>query len=137
MDQKLYDMLNHAIARELQVSIQYMWQHVMGKGLESPPVKALLRQISIVEMKHAEAIAERLNQLGGEPTTKPQEIIIGTSLREMIELDLAAEAEAIRLYKAIIKYARELEDPTTASLFEPILAAEEEHHNTFSELLGR
>lgn len=137
MDQKLYDMLNHAIARELQVSIQYMWQHVMAKGMESPSVKALLRQIALVEMKHAEMIADRLNQLGGEPTTKPQTITIGGSLREMIELDLEAEAEAVRLYKAIIKYAREIEDPTTASLFEPILAAEEEHHALFSDLLGR
>jgi bacterioferritin len=137
MDEKLHDMLNQAIARELQVSIQYMWQHVMGKGLESPAVRAELRKISIVEMKHAEDIAERLNELGGEPTTKPQRITIGTALRDMIQLDRDAEAEAVRLYKGIIKYAREIEDPTTAHLFEGILAAEEEHLQTFEDLLER
>jgi bacterioferritin len=62
---KLKDMLNKSIAREIQVSIQYMWQHVLAKGIEGHAIKDEIRSIAIVEMKHAEDIAERLACLGG------------------------------------------------------------------------
>lgn len=61
----LLDLLNKAIARELQVSIQYMWQHVQWRGVKGFAVKDELKNIAISEMKHAEAIAERLSYLGG------------------------------------------------------------------------
>ena len=66
---KLLDMLNQAIARELQVSIQYMWQHVQWKGVEHYAVTEELKKTAVAEMKHAEKIAERLWYLGGKPTT--------------------------------------------------------------------
>ena len=68
---ELLELLNSAIAREIQVSIQYMWQHVQWKGVKAFSIKDELRKIAITEMKHAEAIAERLVYLGGEPTTTP------------------------------------------------------------------
>jgi len=132
---RLFELLNKAIARELGVSIQYMWQHVMALGMESPEVKDIFKEIAIVEMKHAEDIAERLFYLGGTPTTKPTPINIGESLRDMVGLDLQAENEAIELYSEIIRVAGESEDSTTRLLFEEILIAEEEHKNTFSKLL--
>jgi bacterioferritin len=49
------DLLNKGIARELQVSIQYMWQHILAKGVESVAVEDIFREIAIAEMKHAEA----------------------------------------------------------------------------------
>jgi bacterioferritin len=134
--QKLKDMLNDAIAREISVSIQYMWQHVQIKGLTAEAVGGTLRTIAMAEMLHAERIAERLDYLGGEPTTKPANIEIGKSAEEMLGLDVAAEEEAIEMYREIISLAGEEGDPTTRQLFEQILAEEEGHHDTFRTLLG-
>lgn len=131
----MLDLLNKAIARELGVSIQYMWHHVMAMGMESPEIKDVFKEIAIVEMKHAEDIAERLFYLGGTPTTKPTPIKVGGSLKEMIEANLQAEIEAVAMYKEIIDKASEKEDTTTRLLFEEILTAEEEHKHTFSILL--
>jgi bacterioferritin len=134
---KLKDMLNMAISREIQVSIQYMWQHVRATGIESLGATDRLRKIAITEMKHAEAIAERLDYLGGEPTTEPASIEVGKTLSQMIDLDIKAEEEAIALYRDIIKLAMKEEDFTTKKLFEGILADEEEHHNEFQVFKGR
>ncbi len=135
MADEFLELLNKAIARELGVSIQYMWHHVMALGMESPEIKDVFKEIAIVEMKHAEDIAERLFYLGGTPTTKPTPIQVGGSLKEMIEADLQAENEAIVMYKEIINKASERGDTTTRLLFEKILEAEEEHKHTFSILL--
>ncbi len=134
---ELKEMLNMAIAREIQVSIQYMWQHVLAKGFEGEIVKPELRRIAIVEMTHAELIAERLAYLGGKPTTEPAPINVGETAREMIEIDVKAEEEAIDLYRKIIKKALEEDDYTTAKLFEQILQDEEAHHDYFTSVLGK
>ena len=60
---KLLEMLNKAIAMELQVSIQYMWQHVLATGVDSVAVADVFKDFAITEMKHAEAIAERMRVL--------------------------------------------------------------------------
>ncbi|RLF95300.1 ferritin, partial [Thermococci archaeon] len=120
MSEKLLDLLNEAIARELQVSIQYMWQHVLWKGPEGLAVKDEFKRIAISEMKHAEAIAERLAYLGGTPTTKPDPIFVGESLKEMLEQDKKDEEKAIELYKEIIDLATKEGDITTARLFRKI-----------------
>ncbi|MBS7625379.1 MAG: ferritin-like domain-containing protein [Candidatus Bathyarchaeia archaeon] len=132
---ELLDLLNEAVARELQVSIQYMWQHVQWSGVKGFAVQEELKKIAITEMKHAEAIAERLFYLGGTPTTKPSEIFVGKTLKEMIERDVKDEENAIKLYKEIIEKARKENDVTTAVLFEGILKDEEEHHDFFTTLL--
>jgi len=135
VSKELLDLMNKAISMELQVSIQYMWQHVMWKGLKGFVVKDELEKIAVSEMKHAESIAERLVYLGGVPTTKPAPIMVGGSLREMIEQDAKNEEDAIKLYKQIESKAREEGDITTARLFRKILADEEEHHDFFTSLL--
>jgi bacterioferritin len=132
---ELMDLLNQAIAREIQVSVQYMWQHVLWKGVKGFAVKDALKKIAIEEMKHAEAIAERLNYLGGIPTTRPSPIFIGDTLKEMIEQDKKDEEGAITLYKKIIDVARKEGDEVTNHLFREILTDEEEHHDVFSTLL--
>jgi bacterioferritin len=134
---KLTDMLNQAIAREIQVSVQYMWQHVMAKGLESAEISDVFEDVAVTEMKHAEKIAERLFYFDVVPTTKPDPIKVGGTIKEMLEFDAKAEEEAIDLYKEIIKLAASEGDSTTRLLFEEILAEEEDHHDTFTTLLGK
>jgi bacterioferritin len=132
---KMINMLNDAIAREIQVSIQYMWQHVLWSGVKGFAVKDAFKAIAIDEMKHAEMIAERLNYFGGLPTTKPTPIFVGSSLKEMVVQDKKDEEEAIDLYKQIIELARKEGDDTTGHLFRQILQDEEDHHDTFTTLL--
>jgi bacterioferritin len=132
---RLMDMMNEGLADELQVSIQYMWQHVLWSGVKGFAVKDELKKIAVEEMKHAEAIAERLNYLGGMPTTKPEPIFIGKTLKEMITRDKKEEESAIKLYKQIIDVAVKEGDTVTKKLFEDILSDEEEHHDTFTSIL--
>lgn len=132
---ELLELMNKGIAREIQVSVQYMWQHVQWSGVKGFAVKDELKSIAISEMKHAEAIAERLFYLGEKPTTKPAPIFVGDTLKEMIEADKKAEEEAIQLYREIIDLARKEGDETTNRLFRQILADEEDHHDTFVSLL--
>jgi len=154
---ELLNLLNSAIARELQVCKQYMLQHAIGSGQESAvPGKtpraeqtrfvashspywlpgASLKKIAITEMTHAEAIAERVVLLGGEPTTQPEAITIGKTASEMLENDREQERRAIELYRQIIGVAGKEHDDVTNKLFQQILSDEEKHHRVFSDLLG-
>jgi bacterioferritin len=135
VSQKLLEMLNDAISRELQVAIQYMWQHVQWGGVKGFAVQNEIKAIAITEMKHAEAIAERLYYLGATPTTKPSPIVVGSKLKEMLQKDVEDEANAISLYKEIISQAAMEHDITTAHMFEQILEEEEDHHDTFTTLI--
>lgn len=132
---ELLDLLNQAIAREIQVAIQYMWQHVQWGGVKGFAVQNELRVIAIQEMKHAESIAERLYYLGGTPTTRPSPIFVGTTLKEMLLQDVKDEDAAVTLYRQILEVARKENDETTHHLFRDILEQEEDHHDTFSTLL--
>jgi len=132
---KLLELLNKGVAREIQVSIQYMWQHVQWSGIPHYAIKDELKKVAIAEMKHAEEIAERLFYLGGIPTTKPDPVFVGKTLKEMLARDLKDEEGAIKLYREIIATAQKEDDPTTARLFRKILADEEEHHDFFQGVL--
>ena len=134
VSKELLDMLNKAIAAEMQVSIQYMWQHVQWSGVKGFAVKDELENIAKQEMKHAEMIAERLFYLGGTPTTKPDPIFVRENLKDMIEQDIKDEENAIKLYKTIIDKARKENDETTNRLFREIMQQEEDHHDTFTTL---
>jgi bacterioferritin len=127
-------MLNKAIAREMQVAVQYMWQHVQWIGVKGFAVRDELQSIAVEEMKHAEKIAERLFYLGGTPTTKPDPINVGKTLKEMIKQDIKDEKIAIEMYKQIIEMAQKEGDVTTAFIFKQILEQEEDHHDTFTTL---
>jgi len=127
-------MLNAAIAREIQVSVQYMWQHVQWMGVDHFAVSDKFKEIAVEEMKHAEKIAERLWYLGGVPTTKPAPINVGKSLWEMVDNDIKAEVEAMEMYKKIEALADAEKDPTTRFIFESILEDEEDHHDFFISL---
>ena len=134
---KLTEMMNQAIAGELQAIVQYMWHHIMVKGMHSSSLMEVFEDISVEEMKHAEKIAERLFYFDVTPTTKPTPIAVGGDATQMLKANVKAEEEAITLYKTIIKQAISEGDDTTQHLFAEILAAEERHHDTFTTLLGQ
>src|SRR4030043_473528 len=135
VSEKLKGMLNDAIAREIQVSVQYMWQHIQVMGVKAVAVQDKFKGTAMSEMKHAEKIAERLWYLGGTPTTKPAPIKVGENMKEFLELDTQAEVEAIEMYKGIIELAQKEGDVTTAFMFKEILEDEEEHHDLFTTML--
>jgi bacterioferritin len=132
VSEELKNMLNNAIARELQVAIQYMWQHVTWRGVKAYAYNDKLQEIAIEEMKHAEKIAERLFYLGGTPTTKPEPINVGVMIKEQIKQDIKDEENAISMYKGIIEKANSEKDVTTAFIFKEILEQEEDHHDFFT-----
>jgi len=132
---ELKSLLDAAVAREIQVSIQYMWEHVQVVGVKAVAVQDKFKETAIEEMKHAEKIAERLWYLGGTPTTKPTPITVGKTLKEFLELDTKAEVEAVEMYRQIIQLATKEGDVTTAFMFKEILEDEEEHHDLFTTML--
>jgi bacterioferritin len=88
-------------------------------------------------MKHAEAIAERIDLLGGVPTIEISAIQVGGDLTKMIRDDLAAEHRAIEMYKGLIKLAAKEDDPVTRRLLEEILEDEEGHANAWETVLEK
>jgi len=91
-----------------------------------PDLRATFEKSSIEKLKRVMVLGERLFSLEGVPATQLAPVNIGSSLREMIELDLKAENGAISKYKEIIGVAKEEEDRDTQSLCEKILAEEEQ-----------
>ena len=88
-------------------------------------------------MKHAEAFAERLDLLGGVPTTTPDPIVVRETLTQMLEDNIKAEDVAIALYREAIRLATEVNDPVTRLMYEKTLADEEEHQKAFRDLLSK
>ncbi len=84
----------------------------MTMGVQGVAVSNVFKEIAMQEMKHSESFADRLFYLGGIPTTKSMDINVGKTLKEMVEVDLKAENESIKLCKEIIKMAIEENDPT-------------------------
>ena len=153
----LVNLLNQALARELQVSVQYMLQHAVGAsqglaGTGQPSMDkqnkfvashslyflpgATLKKVAITEMRHAEAISERIVTLGGKPTTQPAKITLDMTAKAMLENDREQERSAIELYRSIIASAETEHDDITAGLFKSILKDEENHHKLFIGLLS-
>ncbi len=132
------DVLNDLRARELAVIVQYMRHHYVATGPDGVALADEFKEISVAEMKHAEALAERIDYLGGDPTTKPEMIagIDARTIAEMAAADRDSELDAIARYKAAIKLVDTADDVTTRKLLEDILGDEEEHHKTFEDMLG-
>ena len=141
------DLLNKAVEREFQVSLQYMLQHAKMEKLvrKTIPENILLdkttydavgkflREIAIQEMKHAATIIERIYYLGGKATTKSSKITVGDSLSEFAKLGVKAEEEALTLYRQIIETAGKIGDWETREVFEKIYGEEESHLFKFQE----
>jgi bacterioferritin len=130
--------LNELRAAELAAIVQYMRHHYLITGADGMPLAGEFKSVSIEEMKHAEALAERIDFLGGDPTTKPGPIVgTATDLAAMATDDLATEDKAVADYRAAIKVADKAGDVTTRRLLEDILADEEGHQDTFGTMLGK
>jgi bacterioferritin len=143
-------LLNQAVSREIQVSIQYMLQHTKMEKLirkvipenilldktTYEAVGKFLKEIAIQEMKHAANVMERIYYLGGSATTKADKPVVGNSLSEFAKLGVKAEEEALVLYRKIINSARELGDWETREMFEKIYAEEEQHLFKFQEYVN-
>ena len=141
--QEIIERLNYLRATELFAIQQYMNHHYRVKGMDFSDIRDIERSIALVEMKHAEMLAERINMLGGNPITNPAQVSqlktsqVNTSedSRGMLMADLELERGAIRDYtKAIqdIGYS----DPGIRKMLEDILIQEEEHADTFGTWLG-
>ncbi|MCW4009864.1 MAG: ferritin-like domain-containing protein [Candidatus Bathyarchaeota archaeon] len=143
-------LLNQAVSRELQVSVQYMLQHtkmekLMRKTIPEnilldkttyDAVGTFLKDFAIQEMKHAAAIMERIYYLGGSATTKSDKPNIGDSLSAFARNGVEAEEEALVLYRRIIDEAGKLEDWQTREMFEKIYNEEEQHLFKFQEYVN-
>ena len=143
-------LLNQAVSRELQVSIQYMLQHTKMEKLMRKVVPEnvlldkttydavgkFLKEFAIQEMKHAADIMERIYYLGGEATTKSDKVTVGNSLSEFAKLGVKAEEEALEMYRKIIKAAAKMGDRETRRIFVKIYAEEEKHLFKFQEYAG-
>lgn len=136
-------LLNEALATELVCVLRYKRHYFMATGIHSDAAAAEFLEHANEEQQHADQIAGRIVQLGGEPNFDPEglttrshaEYVEGGSLRKMIEENLVAERIAIESYREMILYIGE-RDSTTRRLLEAILATEEEHAEDLVSLLG-
>ena len=134
--------LNEALATEIVCVLRYKRHYFMADGLAAESVKAEFLEHANEEQAHADRIAERIVQLGGEPDLDPAhlasrshaEYVEGDSLVDMIKEDLVAERIAIESYREIVAWLG-TSDTTTRRMMEEILAAEEEHADDLVSLL--
>ncbi len=135
-------LLNEALATEIICVLRYKRHYFMAKGIHAEGVAAEFQEHAADEQQHADHIAERITQLGGEPDFSPEglatrshaEYVEGGSLAEMIREDLVAERIAIDSYREMVEYLGG-KDITTRRLMEEILAKEEEHADDLASLL--
>jgi bacterioferritin len=135
-------LLNDSLATEIICVLRYRRHHFMAKGLDAKSVADEFLVHANEEQAHADQIAARIVQLGGEPDFSPDsltgrshaEYIEGESLVDMIREDLVAERIAIDSYRAIVNFLAE-RDSTTRRMMEQILAVEEEHADELADLL--
>jgi bacterioferritin len=136
------DLLNQALATEIVCVLRYKRHYFMAAGIHAQAVAAEFQEHATEEQQHADQIASRITQLGGEPDLDPQglasrshsEYIEGTTLLDMIQEDLVAERVAIESYTEMIRYVGD-NDPTTRRMLESILAVEEEHAEDLKTLI--
>jgi bacterioferritin len=134
--------LNEALATEIICVLRYKRHYFMASGIHAQSVALEFLEHANEEQGHADQIAGRIVQLGGEPDFSPQglatrshaEYVEGTSLLDMIREDLVAERIAIDSYAEMIRYCGN-DDPTTRRMLEEILAVEEKHADDLVTLL--
>ena len=140
--EKVIELLNEALATELVCVLRYRHDYYMARGIHSQAVAAEFLEHSNEELAHADEIAERIVQLGGEPDFNPNTITakshaeyrIGKTLQEAIKENLVAERIAIDSYREMVQFVGD-SDPTTRRMLEEILATEEDHADELADLL--
>jgi bacterioferritin len=137
-------LLNEALATELVCVLRYRRHYFMASGIHAESVKTEFLEHAQEEQEHADEIAERIVQLGGQPNFSPDgilnrshsEYVEGASLEDMIKEDLVAERVAIDSYRGMLDYIGN-DDPTTRRMLESIQAKEEEHAEDLASLLAK
>lgn len=137
-------LLNEALATEIVCVLRYKRHQFMARGLSAQSVADEFMQHAAEEQGHADRIAQRIVELGGEPNLSPEglasrshsEYVEGNTLTEMIREDLVAERVAIESYSEIIRFLGD-RDPTSRRMMEEILAKEEEHAEDMHTLIER
>ena len=139
---KVVAILNEALATEIVCILRYKRHYFMATGIHANAVAQEFAEHAAEEQVHADRIAGRITQLGGEPNFNPEglasrshsQYVEGASLVDMIKEDLVAERIAIESYSEIVRFLGE-RDVTTRRMMEEILANEEEHADDLRDLL--
>ena len=139
---KTIDILQSVLATEIVCVLRYTMHAVAATGISSEGVKAEFAQHAREEQEHMNAVAERINQLGGKPNFNPEGLASraasqyaeGENLVDMIRENLIAERIAVEHYRELIRYFGD-DDITTRVMLEGILGVEEEHANDMHDLL--
>ncbi|MDX1583126.1 MAG: ferritin-like domain-containing protein [Thermoanaerobaculia bacterium] len=136
-------LLNEALATEIVCVLRYKRHYFMAQGLHADPIAAEFLEHANEEQDHADQIAERITQLGGDPNFSPEgilsrshsEYVEGENLIDMIREDLVAERVAIDSYNEMIQFIGD-DDPVTKNMLIGILAVEEEHADDLASFLA-
>jgi len=136
--------LNDSLATELVCVMRYRRHHFTASGLSSPAIAAEFLVHANEELAHADRLAERISQLGGDPNFNPSSFLDRShadydeskDIRAMVRANLVAERVAVETYRQLIKLIAD-KDPTTRRLLEDILADEEEHATELKDMLER
>jgi len=132
---KVIEVLNKARAMELQAIGQYMNQHYNLDDMDYGDLAAKVKLIAIDEMRHAEQFAERIKELGGEPTADPAgPVAKGQKVETVFPFDAGQEDDAISAYNQFLLVCRENGDSTSMKLFEAIIDEEQIHYNYFDNV---
>ncbi len=140
--EEIIRLLNASLATELVCVLRYKRHYFMASGVKAQIAAEEFLGHATQEAEHADKLAERIVQLGGEPEFNPDllsknshaQYVAGNTLKEMVYEDLVAERIAVDSYREIIQYIGD-KDPTTRRLFEEILAQEEEHADDMADIL--
>ena len=135
-------LLNDSLATELVCVLRYKRHHFMASGLSSPKIAEEFMVHAKEESDHADRIAKRIVQLGGEPDFSPSTLLErshadydeSNDLKTMIRVNLIAERVAVETYRQMIALIGE-HDSTTRRLLEDVLAEEEEHADELADWL--
>jgi len=132
---KVIEVLNKARAMELAAISQYMNQHYGLDDMDYGELAGKMKLIAIDEMRHAEAFAERIKELGGEPTTEPdQKVAKGQKVEQMYTHDAGLEDDTIDVYNQFLLVCRENGDSVSMKIFEQIIDEEQAHFNYFDNI---
>lgn len=135
--ERCIEALNKARSMELQSIHQYMSHHYKLDDLDYGELAAKMKLIAIDEMRHAEAFAERIKELGGEPTTDlAGPVAKGQSVEALFPFDAGEEDKALDAYNQFLLVCRENGDSISVKLFEEIINDEQEHYNYFDAVSG-
>lgn len=137
-------LLNDSLATELVCVLRYKRHYFMATGSNSPKIAEEFLVHANEESAHADRIATRIVQLGGEPDFSPSTLLArshadyddSNDLQVMVRVNLIAERVAVESYRQMIALIGE-QDPTTRRMLEDILADEEEHANELSDWLEK